>query len=406
MNNSGRRKAALTMAVVLLSLALSSVTPPGVLADGTETLGPPAIAIASGTGIVAAGTGLDTQPGIINLNVPPGAVVQQVLLYWSGEFTGASDDTINVDGNGVSGSLIGGPTTFFSNVKFETFRADITALSLVSAGANSLTIDGLNFDVANSGAGILVIFDDGSDTANIEVRDGQDLAFVNFAPPLDTTVPQTFNFTAAGADRVADVVVFAGSVGGDNRPNQIDFTVDGVTSSLVNTLGSFDGDYWDTLSVQVNIPAGATMLTIQALSKSDGSANLPASLNWITAGLSVPPGEENGEGCTPGYWKNHRDAWVGLSPRDDFDTTFGVDFFDPDITLGKAVRLRGGKIKKVARHGTAALLNALHPAVDYPASAAEVIAAVQAQDVEALVAYNELSDSCPAEDYLLLWLRD
>jgi hypothetical protein len=107
-------------------------------------------------------------------------------------------------------------------------------------------------------------------------------------------------------------------------------------------------------------------------------------------------GAVGGEGCTPGYWRNHLDTWV-LDPSADFDTTFGVDFFDPDITLEDAVNLGGGGIRKLARHGTAALLNALNPDVNYPATEAEVIAAVQAGDIEMLVEFNELSDECPAE---------
>jgi hypothetical protein len=110
----------------------------------------------------------------------------------------------------------------------------------------------------------------------------------------------------------------------------------------------------------------------------------------------APPG---GEGCTPGFWRNHLEDWgpTGLSPGDDFDTTFGVNFFDPDKTLDDTVRLGGGGLRKVARHGTAALLNALHPDVNYPFTAAEVIAAVQAGDVDALVPANELSSECPAD---------
>ena len=57
----------LVILVVLLAYGTSSL----VLADGTETLGPPSISIASGSGIVAAGAGLNyVQPGIINLDVP------------------------------------------------------------------------------------------------------------------------------------------------------------------------------------------------------------------------------------------------------------------------------------------------------------------------------------------------
>ena len=89
-----------------------------------------------------------------------------------------------------------------------------------------------------------------------------------------------------------------------------------------------------------------------------------------------PPGDD---GCTPGYWKNHPDSWglTGFSPSDDFDTVFGVDAFNPDVNLGNALRLGGGGLNKLARHGTAALLNASHPDMGYPLSQADVLDKVQ-----------------------------
>lgn len=97
-------------------------------------------------------------------------------------------------------------------------------------------------------------------------------------------------------------------------------------------------------------------------------------------------------GCTPGYWRNHLEEWVptGLAPSDDFDNTFGVDLFDPDITLGEAIWARGGRENRVARHGTAALLSALHPEINYPLTSAEVIAIVQSGDIDTLVDFNEM----------------
>jgi len=395
--------AKVTMAVTALLWLMAEP----ILADGTETLGTPSLSLNVGTGIVAAGVGLhDTGTGTINVNVP--GTVQQAILYWAGAATDLNppDDIIMVNGSPVTGTLIGGPAFFFSafgkEFNYTNYRADITGM--VSTGANSLDISGLDFldgggNGENSGAGLLVIFDDGSPSTDIQLLDGLDLAFDGFPEPRRSTVPQTFDFAPVPETRTAELVIFAGSVGEEGSRTSIIRTTAGVSvMDMVNLFASVDGDLWDTLTFPVTIPANVSQLVVEVIS-GDGTGGSPASLNWVGAGLSVPPGEENGEGCTPGYWKNHHDAWIGLSPGDDFDTTFGVDFFDPDITLGRAVRLGGGGIKKVARHGTAALLNALHPAVDYPASAAEVIAAVQAQDVEALAAYNELSDSCPAEDY-------
>jgi hypothetical protein len=112
--------------------------------------------------------------------------------------------------------------------------------------------------------------------------------------------------------------------------------------------------------------------------------------SWVQVGMlrgkwiiTCPP---LAEACTPGYWKNHYDAWspTGYSPGDDFDALFGVDYFDPDITLADAVLLGGGGVGKVARFGVASLLSAAHPDVEFGLSVAEVITLVQAGDGDTL----------------------
>ena len=58
---------------------------------------------------------------------PVGATVEQVLLYLEGQNrTAGGDDTIDVNGTVVTGTLIGGPTRFFGNAFSSTYRADIT----------------------------------------------------------------------------------------------------------------------------------------------------------------------------------------------------------------------------------------------------------------------------------------
>lgn len=111
------------------------------------------------------------------------------------------------------------------------------------------------------------------------------------------------------------------------------------------------------------------------------------------------------EGCTPGYWKQpqHFDSWVGYDPSDDFDTLFGIDAFDPDVTLLEALELKGGKFNSLARHAVAALLNAANPDVDYPLSESEIIALVQCVDAgsdwesvkDTLEGFNE--SGCPLD---------
>ena len=258
--------------------------------DGTETLGVPSIAIASGSGFVEGGVGMVVPTdGILEVTVPDGATINQVLLYWAGGSTGDSgDDTIKVDGNDVTGTLIGGATHFFGDFDFYAYRADVTAMDWVVAGANSFTITELDFDgsAENGGVSMLVIYDDGT-TADLTVLDGLDMAFVNFDPTLDATVPQTFTFAAEAADRMADLVVFVCSVE-TGRPNRIKVTTSAGDHYVDNALGGFDGPLWDSITVEVVVPAGDTSLTVEVISWGDSGGGLGASLGWIGTGLSVP----------------------------------------------------------------------------------------------------------------------
>lgn len=289
--------ATITGLVVMLGLA-------SVWADGTEMLGIPSIPIASGTGVTAAGVGLAAGPDTISIDVPAGASVEQVLLYWTCfANAGNHDDFVTVNSTPVVGTLIGGPTTFFSSVQGATYRADITGLNQVTEGNSLLTIadldtcDDSGSKTVNNGAGALVIFDDGvSAPANIEVRDGNDLSLPGSGSPVNETVAQTFVFPASAADRVADIANFFSSVSPNEfRPSAIDVTVNGTTTSFLNVLDSDDGDEWDTEILSVAVPPGATMLTIQAFSEDRNNTGAdPASLDWSAAALSLrgedPPG--------------------------------------------------------------------------------------------------------------------
>jgi hypothetical protein len=385
-----KRTLALTVLVMLLaSLALPSVV---MFADGTETLGDPSIPIAMGSGFVASGVGLGVQPGTITIDVPPGATVNQVLLYWGGAVVGAvpADNEISVNGTDIQGVLIGGPAYFFDwegSWYFSNYRADITALGLVSVGSNTLTVANMDFNGENSGAGVLVIFDDGSATADIQLLDGLDLAYEYFDEPRQSTVPQTFTFPVSGVERTADLVIFAGGVGAGGTTT-IKTTTNGffgASTEFYNLLASVDGDLWDTLTIPVTIPALATSLEVQLIS-GDGGGN-SASLNWIGAGLSLPPPE--GEGCTPGAWQggNLDYRWDTL-PDGDWDPPDGNpfyrdtlfnDFFTPWGSLGgetmwDLVRKGGGPdpARKAARNLVAAYLNASYAGIEYPLTTTEL----------------------------------
>lgn len=97
---------------------------------------------------------------------------------------------------------------------------------------------------------------------------------------------------------------------------------------------------------------------------------------------TAPPGFE---GCTPGFWKNHTSAWVGYTPGQTLESVFDLpDSLGLDNkTLLEALNFGGGSGVKGAaqnllRAAVAALLNAAHPDINYPMTAAEVIAQVNA----------------------------
>jgi len=300
-------------------------------ADGTETLGPPSIAIAAGTGVAAAGVGLASgQPGSITINVPRDAAVNQVLLYWSCQWRNSGDAEVEVASSAVKGGAIGGPTRFFSvegvDVYNQTYRADVTGLGLIAPGANTVEVGGLNCGpdaFENSGAALLVVYTAESvPSAVTEIRDGQDLAFCGFPGSLNTTGEQVFAFTPAAADRMAKLWLLVSSVhslvGGEPRPNRIKLTVGGVETYVNDALSSSDGKAWDTLGLDVLIPAGAGEVRVRIFSEDaldllNGGSGCPAdprpaSFNWLAAAFSLPIGPAAGT-CTQGYWRNHGGQW-------------------------------------------------------------------------------------------------
>lgn len=133
---------------------------------------------------------------------------------------------------------------------------------------------------------------------------------------------------------------------------------------------------WQTLAFlefpdgPINTVTGSNQVVLEPFAK-------PHRVTFYNEGGEQPPGFA---GCTPGFWKNSIGSWAatGISPTADFDATFGVDAFNPNITLFAAVGRNGGGINALARHAVAALLGAAHPDVDYPLTQAQIIAGVQA----------------------------
>ena len=98
--------------------------------------------------------------------------------------------------------------------------------------------------------------------------------------------------------------------------------------------------------------------------------------------------QQGGQGCTPGYWKNHTDSWppTGYSPSQKVESVFQEA--DRYPALGSASLLQGlsfqggptveGAAGNLLRAAIASLLDSAHPGVSYPRTTAQVIASVDA----------------------------
>ncbi|MCA8961876.1 MAG: DUF3344 domain-containing protein, partial [Planctomycetes bacterium] len=192
-----RRSCAITVG---LAMVLSLTFADRVEAEGTEALFEAQIPIAAGSGFVAAGTGLEVEPGTITFDVPAGSTVRQALLYWSGsEITATSPaTTIFVDGAAVVGRPVSDPAYFFScdcgpgasgDHYYSTYRADVT--DLVAPGSNELVVAS-TIGALRNGAGVIVIYDDGGPLTPVLISDGTDLAYSGFSGDRGETVARTF----------------------------------------------------------------------------------------------------------------------------------------------------------------------------------------------------------------------
>jgi hypothetical protein len=282
-----------------------------------EELAPASVPTAEGARSIVAGVGLVggtgvLAPGDVQFDVPRDAAVQQVLLYWVGR-EGFSDEnlyppeppdqsTIKVNGADVTGRKIGRALLDGPDDIVVAYRADITALGLVAQGHNTLTISGAPFvNFINSGAGVIVMVDDGPDSIDIHLRDGVDSAYIDASTSEQkVTAPQTFTFEPQDYNRSAKLSLFVAEVSempnddtGTFRESKIIIEIEGSVVEFPNVLQSHDGPLWDTYTTAVNIPAGVSSISVWLESDSRGrrpasySTSAPAAFQWIAAILDV-----------------------------------------------------------------------------------------------------------------------
>jgi hypothetical protein len=286
---------------------------------------------------------------------------------------------------------------------------DCSGLSVDPGGSIGVSGDNPDFDPGTNAA---IIFDaDCTDAAGTDPCTGNDpdLMFPELGNILIIAENLQDEDDDGNVDDPDDADVFGASFNfvfsswGEGTVQVVDLVIADVEES---EDGGYIQPYSDaSFSVPIGSPIVIPVTGDHAYATVDIGASGVASMTVFLGGSAAidnlrlrPEHEEEdggGEGCTPGFWKTHKNLWgpTGYSTSDDFDTVFGTNYFSPDINLGQAIGARGGGLNRLARHGTAALLNAAHPGVSYDLTVAEVIAAVQAGDADLLVELNE--QGCP-----------
>lgn len=396
--------------VFVLSLMLAAVAPATTLSVAMDLQG-------QGLSMVSAGGGLAT--GATGVTVDIGGPVQGALLYWAGRdrpcpmeggvcvipFQPYKDQVLRFDGTLVTGTIIGTehqPVSANGPINNIGYLADVTSIvQAKGTGLQSFSI--MDGDAASNlfrlnGATLVVIYTAPGDTNTYRLMlfDGLDFAYGADPTPGETrvTTAVTFNHGADAAARSAQLLVVSGD-GTAGRPDRIAISNHG---DLLNTLDGSEGPQWDNDVIAINIPGGVGMTTVQLFS--EPASQNPDSLLWEAAALRVilrqePPPPTGDEGCTPGYWKNHADAWAGTGfmPGQTAGSVFSLGGF-PSLagrTLLQTLQGGGGAgttgaARILLRAAVASLLNAAHPDVDYPRTTTEIIA-----DVNAALASNNRS---------------
>ncbi len=110
----------------------------------------------------------------------------------------------------------------------------------------------------------------------------------------------------------------------------------------------------------------------------------------MDAGLCEKKGGGGGEGCTPGFWRNHLTHWAATpyNPGQEVNDVFGCDLVADGVTLGEAIDAPQ-TYGVLVFHAIAGILNASHPDVDYEWSVGEVISAACTGDKDSIADANE-----------------
>jgi hypothetical protein len=194
-------------------------------------------------------------------------------------------------------------------------------------------------------------------------------------------------------DTTLEIASLVDDFGTPNDGND-DFTPAPILAGGFNLGDADQDDVFDPGETWLFTSQGAQGYAVQAgpyVNRIDVLATAPDETSASDFDLNHHIGQANGEGLTPGFWKNNAAMHDAVAwPRD----ALGDLIYDPSQTvasvfsaapanlaaapLSEALDFGGGGANALLRHAVAALLNATHPEVAYPLTAPQIIAQVNA----------------------------
>jgi hypothetical protein len=367
----------------------------------TITATPTQITCTNGTGSVSivtgGGTGTRTVTGDATTNLAPGTYNYTVTD--ANGCTASTSATINaapnavtitatptqilcaggtgsvsiVTGGGTGTRTVTGDAT--TNLAPGTYNYTVTDANGCTA-STSATINAAPAAVTISATPTQILCAGGTGSVSIATGGGTGTRTVT-GDATTNLAPGTYNYTVTDANGCTAST----SATINAAPNAVVLTATVTQPTCFNANGSVvlsatggTGAYTYGGDATSNLAPGTYNYTVHDANgcTATASATLIAATNCIT-----------NEGCTPGYWKNHTEAWTGYSPSQTLESVFDVpnNLNMDDITLLAALDGDGGSGVKGAaeillRAAVAALLNSTHSVVDYPRTTAAIIADV------------------------------
>jgi hypothetical protein len=293
------------------------------------------------------------------------AATQSAVIDFEGLAAGTIVNSVSV-GSGISGDPISGSVAVFGDSADASIATNAAVVFDAACGGSAATCSGEDADLFKPALGkVLIIAEDLVDANNDGFVDDPDDADLKNAP-------FSFDFSSFGSGTVTVQSIDVLDVeAGVEEPAFIELF--DASNALITTVAIPATGNNGLATVNVNVSGVERMVvTLQGSGAIDN----------IRLSVDVPDEPPGAEGCTPGFWKNHPEAWppTGFATTDTLESVFDVpdDLGLDSTTLLTAVGTGGGGTTALLRHAVSAVLNAAHPSVDYPLSVSTIITDVNA----------------------------